>query len=295
MNFQPIAWHHLACDIPADWEISRYAIEPRAGRLEFAGRRRPQALLAWEPCRREPDRRATMLAFLRRQVLDAGGGRPPPEEGFRSLGTGPFLVGWHDALPRVQALAWLPASRHLLRWIFEDGRTAEGTPAPWVARVLGSFRPNDGDPRRYRLFGLHLLLPAHYEIERMAVFPANVMIAFEGRDKRRITARRWGLPEHLLGGRSLAAFHTAILAADGARVRQSAATRLGPHEACRLRYSQRPSHHMERYFGRDWTNGEALIWHDRDTARIHACEQIGPDRSPPLDFAAILPDAAPPA
>ena len=39
------------------------------------------------------------------------------------------------------------------------------------------------------------------------------------------------------------------------------------------------------------TDGEAILWHDRGAARLHACEQIGPERSPPLAFNEILPDA----
>ena len=58
-----------------------------------------------------------------------------------------------------------------------------------------------------------------------------------------------------------------------------------------LRYAQRPVHQMERYFGRGWTDGEAILWHDRDEARLHACEQIGPGRAPPLAFNEILPAA----
>ncbi len=287
---QAIAWHHFACDIPAAWEPARYAIEERAGRIEFVDRRHACAVVSWEPCAREPDRRTTMLAYLRARVLATRSGRAFAPEGFHAAETGIFLAGRHDDLPQVQALAWLPETRVLLRWIF-DSAQADGRLAPWLDDVLRSYRPNEGALRLYRLFGLHVRLPAQYQIERMAVYPANVMIAFEGRDKRRVTCRRWGLPEHLLGGQPLTTFYSRILAADGAAVRRVESARVGRHEACRLRYDQRPVHQMERFFGRGWKNGEALLWHDREEARLYACEQIGPESSAPLAFGAILPGA----
>ncbi len=292
VGLQTIAWHHLVCDIPAGWEAARYAIEARLGRIEFVERRRFCALLSWEPCPREPDRRTSLLAFLRTQVQDARRDRNVADAGFHDAEIGPFLVGWHDALPQVQALAWLPAAEPLLlRWIFDAGHEA-GALAPWVEGVLRSFRPNAGPQRLYRLFGLHVRLPEHFVIEQMAVYPANVMIAFEGRDKRRVTCRRWGMPEHLLGGDVPGVFYSRILSADGAQIQTATPARAGPHEACLIRYHQRPVHQMERYFGRGWTNGEALIWHDRTEARLYACEQIGPDRSTPLAFSEILPAAS---
>ena len=289
-SMQQIAWHHFICDIPDTWEAARYAIEARAGRIEWVERRTACGVVSWEPCAREPDRRTTMLAYLRARVVAERRGRAWSETGFHTTDNKPFLVGWHDDLPHVQALAWMPESGHLLRWIFE---TAHGPDAakPWVRDVLTSFQPNDGPFRLYRLFGLHVRMPAAYEIERMAVFPANVMMAFEGPDKRRVTCRRWGLPQHLLGEESLEAFYRRILAADGARVQTASAAHVDAHEACLLTYHQRPVHQMERYFGRGWTNGEALIWYDRTESRLYACEQIGPERSKALAFADILPGA----
>lgn len=285
---QQIAWHHLDCSIPSAWEPARYAIEPRAGRIEFVERRAARAVVSWEPCRREPDRRATLRDYLRARVLEL---RPRTEfapEDVRTAEHGRFFAGWHDELPQVQALTWLPESRVLLRWIFNEGQSG-GTPAPWIADILRSYRPNDGAIRRYRLFGLNVHLPKQYEIELMAVYPANVMIAFESRDKRRITCHRWGLPGHLLGKEPLDRFYSRILATDGAEIVKTEPARVGSHEACRLRYRQRPLHQMERYFGRGWTDGEAIIWHDRAAARLYACEQIGPESSPPIPFKEIFP------
>ena len=65
----PFAWHHLRGVVPADWEVSRFSMEDRVGRLEFANRRGLQATVSWEPCEREPDRLTTMTVFLANNVL----------------------------------------------------------------------------------------------------------------------------------------------------------------------------------------------------------------------------------
>ena len=37
-GFAPFAWHHLRGAVPAGWEVSRYSVEDRDGRLEFTDR-----------------------------------------------------------------------------------------------------------------------------------------------------------------------------------------------------------------------------------------------------------------
>ncbi|MBR1608382.1 MAG: hypothetical protein IJ678_02065, partial [Kiritimatiellae bacterium] len=63
------AWHHLRGRTPRGWEVSRYSMEDRAGRLEFADRTGLRATAAWEPCDREPDRATTMASFVAGNVL----------------------------------------------------------------------------------------------------------------------------------------------------------------------------------------------------------------------------------
>lgn len=286
---QYVAWHHLACEVPAEWEVSRYAVEPRAGRLEFATRAGLAALFSWEPCRREPDRATTMAGFLATHVLGPKSRTRIAVQELATLDAGPFLVGWHASCRQALALAWLAQPATLLRWVFEDA-VREDRLAPWVAPVTDSYRANEGPLRDYALCGIRCRLPAAFEIESMAVYPANVMVLFEGKDKRRATFRRWGLPEHTLGARPLAQVYAGILAADGAVVKSTRAGRVSGCEAVLADFTRRPEHQMERYFGRGWKNGRAVAWRDRVRQRIYAFEQIGPDASPALDFETTLPD-----
>jgi hypothetical protein len=285
-----LAWHHMICEIPSAWEVSRYAIEARVGRLEFATRHGLQALCSWEPCSREPDRATTMTGFLSANLPGTNRKDGPrlASEALQTATAGPYLLGWHAACPQVQALAWQPGAKVLLRWIFERA-LADGQPATWVTPVLASFRANDGPWREYALMGLRGRLPAAFEIEQMAAFPANVMIRFESSRKQAVTFRRWGLPDHIMGGEPLDGFYRRILTGAGATVLSSRPAQMSGCPAWALNYSARPEHQMERFFGRSWKGGGALVWHDHAEQRIYACEQIGPPKVLPLAWADILP------
>jgi hypothetical protein len=287
-----LAWHHLICEIPPEWEVSRYAVEARVGRLEFATRHGLQALFSWEPCAREPDRRTTMAGFLSANLLgDRRDGPRVAADRLLTADAGPFLLGWHATCPQIQAMAWQPDAKVLLRWIFEQA-LVDGQPAAWVRPVLTSFRPNEGHWRDYALMGVRGRLPAAFEIEHMAVYPANVMIRFESPRRQAVTFRRWGLPGHIMGGDSLELFYRRVLTANGVAVTASRPARVSGCEALAFDYSARPVHQMERFFGRCWTGGHALVWHDRDDQRIYACEQIAPPSVVPLAWSEILPASA---
>ena len=117
----PFAWHHLRGVVPADWEVSRYSVEDRDGRLEFANRRGLQALASWEPCEQEPDRPTTMATFLANNLVGrrAARARGLRATDIRTAEAGPFVLGWLDDDLPVQALAYDRAEKRLIRWVFE--------------------------------------------------------------------------------------------------------------------------------------------------------------------------------
>ena len=115
----------------------------------------------------------------------------------------------------------------------------------------------------------------------MTAHPADVELAFESRRKARATFHRWGLPELLLQGRSLETFYAALLRARGASVRQIGGATYNGLEGVKASFSQTGEHQLDRFMGRAWTNGEGLLWHDREEKRLYAFEQIGP-RGVPL-------------
>ncbi len=281
-----VAWHHFRFHIPADWEATAYSVEPRAGRIEFSTRAGFQGAVDWEPCRCPPDAQTLMTAFLRRHVVGIEDLPKRATEALTLREIAGFTAGWlGEALP-FQALRFLPAERTLLRWSFP--RCDERLVADLFEPILRSFVPNDGDLRVVALFGLRFEIPAHFELEDMVVLPANVMLAFEGKDKVRATFRRWGMPEVVLGGRSLESFYPWLLRAVEAAVSEvKPATILG-FPGVAVRFSQRGSHQMDRFLSRLWTGGQGLLWHDTRERRLVSFEQIGPPGARLLDPAAVL-------
>jgi hypothetical protein len=272
---QRIAWHHFRFRIPADWEVTSYAMERRVGRLEFSTRRGFEAMVSWEPCKREPDRESTMLSFLEKLVP---GERKRPDRiragALQTWESGGFLVGWCDETRPCQALKYLAESKVLLRWVFERGPRSRLDDV-WLP-VLKSWRPNDGPVRRYHLFGLDFVLSAEFELEEMNALPANVRLLFESDRRHRVTFRRWGLPEVILQGVAVQDFYPRFLNSQGCMAGKVKSDTLYGMPAVWVTYSQVGQHRMDHFMGRFWEGGQAVCWHDRTEKRIYAFEQIGP-------------------
>ena len=276
---QTFAWHHVAGRVPADWEVSQYAVEDRVGRIEWATRRGLEATVSWEPCEREPDRLTTMANFLSNQVARSRGGRRAklrPED-VRTKEIGPFLVGWAGELLPTTALAYDRFGGKLVQWIFE-GHSSERGRTALVEPVVAATGFND-DPAtcEYDLFGIRCVLPRDYKIEDMAAYPANAMMAFEGDEsKARVTFRRWGLADLILEGKTLESLYAEVVRTNSIRVESMEPRRINGCEGFLARFSAPREHHSERYFMRRWHNGLAYVWHDRAANRIHSFEQVGP-------------------
>jgi len=200
---------------------------------------------------------------------------------------GPFLMGYVGPDWPCQAYAYLDAPFRLLRWIFDPVGPDCPRAEAW-APLLSSFRPNHGPWRDYALAGLTFRLPEDYELETMNVLPANVMMAFESRQRGRVTVRRWGLPERILNGATLDRFHTRVLSAVGAVVREARIASVRGMDGAILRYEERGEHHMDRFMGRLW-EGEAYLWHNREERRLYAFEQAGPRGTQRLDREEVFP------
>lgn len=281
----PFAWHHVRGSVPADWEVSRYSVEDRAGRLEFASRRGLEATVGWEPCGREPDRLTTMASFVANNLV---GRKEAARRGLRAADVrtrevGPFMLGWLDGTLPVQALAWDRAGASLVSWVFEGGggeanlRSAE--------RILRSCDFND-DPgaQEYRLFGIRAKLPRDWKIEDMVALPANAMFSFEGETSHaRAVYRRWGLASFLLGDGPLLPFYRRVVATNRIEILSSEPCSVNGCDGFRARFAAPREHHGDRYMARRWKNGRAVVWHDPSENRINAFEQIGPDSAPVLD------------
>lgn len=281
-----IAWFHFSFDIPGDWEPSAYAVETRVGRIEFSNRSGYQALVSWEPCSRKPDLRVAMVSFLRKKMPHHQADDLRTVEDISTLQEGDFVLGWHGDMP-AQAVGYVPEDKVLLRWIFEDG--SEGAVNNRWRKIAASFQSNCGATRRYALFGLRFSLPGEFALEDMNCLPANVMMAFESKTKLRVTFRRWGLTEIVLQGRSLADFYAYFLQHEGCREMKIRETRVNGCRAVEAGYCQRGQHKMDRFMGKWWSDGRAVLWHDEHEGRVYSFEQIGPRKAPRLNFADVFP------
>lgn len=271
-----LAWHHLKCVLPPDWEVTAYSIEPRIGRLEFSTRQGLQALLSWEPCGREPDPDTTMRDFLEK-LFPASGLSANLASEIKIGRCGSWMLGAAARGP-AKALWYRPEQKILLSWVFEpSARDA-------MQAILGSSVPNEGAQRDYQIHGVHARVPANFDIEAMHVYAANVMIHFESDKRRRLIFRRWGMPHLVLDGRTLLEFAPWMLRAAGNTVQDSKEETLEGMPAVLSRFSMKPTFQLDKFMGRRWHNGEALLWLNPGEKRIYSFEQIGPSRTPALDL-----------
>lgn len=300
-NVQPVqvvsrfAWHHVRGAVPADWEVSRYAMEERAGRLEFATRNGLQLTIGWEPCGREPDRLSTMAVFLAKNII---GEKEAKKRGFsgadvRTEECGRFMIGYlSDDMP-LQALAYDAAGGSLLTFIFE-GRSSAAERARTVRPVLETIDFND-DPGmcEYALFGVRARLPRDFRVEDFSALPACVALSLESeKSKTRATFRRWGLADMLLGPRGLEPFYAAVAAGSQMELSAPEKTEVFGCEALSYSFSAPRRFHDDRFMARRWKNGRAVVWRDAAANRIYSFEQIGPDDRPEIPVTAAEPYGA---
>jgi hypothetical protein len=173
------AWHFFRCEIPDDWELLRYGLDPRIGELAFATRAGWQARFAWKAAR-------TVSAPLEWQLL-------PGDQGQRFERGVPDL-GLH------------------LTWTFEGASPEEG------ASILASTRLWSGGDRQMTLHGIVASYPERFVPVKVAVHPANVMLVLEAPERNRRVWRRWGLPEAVLRGQTRREFLRRLLQAEGLRL-----------------------------------------------------------------------------
>lgn len=269
---QTLAWPGFEFEIPADWEIVRHVCDHAGGRFEFATRKGFQAELGWGPGK-DTEPADAMRSFWSSASRGRNGAGAGP---FRVRDAGVFRVGWPapEAAQSCQAVHRLASLGLWLRWVFAppDGDAFDRVWGP----LLRSFRPNEGSVRRFAGFGLDVRVPADYALEDLAVLPANVAMRFESQRKARLTVRRLGLPELVLGGRPLETFYPLFLQGQRCEPGVAVPAHFRGCPAVRVPYAQRPEHRMEAFLGRAWADGEAWLWHAEAERRLYACEQIGP-------------------
>ena len=264
-KYNTLAWHHFKTVIPAEWEVTAYAVEARVGRIEFSTRCGLQAVVSWEPCRSDPDLDRTMRGFFYKLAIE--------DAAIESRSSGRFLLGYCKERNLAQGITCMAESFILIRWIFENETARENAVQD---RIMQSMEPNRGALIEYALFGLHLRIPEGFELEDAVTQPANVLLGFERPDRARLTFRRWGLPEYVLEGLSLDEYLEKFMKAQGGRVSYVSKVSFLGHDCARAEYAQRGQYQMDRFMGRPWPGGVARLWIDEDEKRLYCCQMIAP-------------------
>lgn len=283
-----VAWHHIKVTVPHDWEVTKYSVEDRVGRIEFGNREGLKATVSWEPCEREPSRLTTMKTFIQSNIYKKDLSKDVDSVETREVGD--YLVGWMaDPIVPCQAMGYNKETMHLIRWIFEGDRT-ENYREEVVFPILNSCSYNDSPKEHeYSLYGVHCVLPVDYKIEDIVTLPANVMMMFEAdKTHRRATFRRWGLASTILGKKDLFDFYKPILRSLNIQAELVSKCTVNGCEGRILSFSSLREHHGDRYMRRRWHNGEAIIWYNKEENRIYTFEQIGPDKTKPLEFTSVF-------
>jgi len=166
-----IAWHDVIFELPDHWEVARYSIASRVGRLEFADRDGARGVLSWETCKRLPDEARILTEYHRRYLKEYD---KDAFQRFTDLETrriGVFLTGQPADGQPCQAVTHLERQSKVLLWRFPafSRSTFERAWRP----ILESFRPNEGDWRTWSMFGIRCRLPRAFEVETAACKPAD--------------------------------------------------------------------------------------------------------------------------
>lgn len=192
-------------------------------------------------------------------------------------------MGWLDATLPVVALGWDKSGASVLTWVFEGG--ASPSLVERAGAILQACSFND-DPQfeRYAIFGIDASLGREWKIEDMVALPANVSVFFENeKSKARAVFRRWGLASFLLAGKSLQECYRSAVATDKIAISSFSPVQINGKPGLCASYSAPREFHGDRYMGRTWENGRALVWHDTSENRINVFEQIGPKSAARLD------------
>ena len=276
---QTLAWHHLKCLIPEDWEVTTYALPASEGRLELSTRQGVQAQVSWDTCKTTPDVRRMMTELHRRHLRKS---RPQRFLEFQELSTiqaGDFLAGFWETGGLCHAGRFLEEERILVRWEFPDYRP-EMLDGLW-APLLKSCEPNAAEWRDYAVFGLHVAFPAEFKPTEVSPFPANATMAFENPAGLNVVLHRWGLPDLVLAGQTLENFYVNALSRSGCRARKTRQVSLSGVDAFEVEYDRRAERGVEKLYGR-WP-GRGVIWRNDEEMRLYALEQTGPRKLPRLD------------
>lgn len=276
---QPFGWHGLCGLLPSEWEPLAYSIKAEGGRIEFHTRRGLASVYHWKTVTQVPDLQRTVASLLE------GGSSPGAIHISQVICTPEWHVWRAEQTASIGCARYFPQLRLLAVWVI-----APDTPAEDWLTVIAKAEPNVGGFRRWCLFGIDASLPSDYQITRVRAFPANVRLEFsKGKGRHLLSIQRWGLPEDVLGGRSLEAFARRILFSTHHRPLRAIPT--DPKTGgVRVAFRPHRSNPFMGWIGRG-RQGEIEIRLEQNGHRLLLLEQQIPAGAPCFSYDEILPCA----
>ena len=234
------AWLYVQTQVPEDWEITVYGKDPTFGRMVLATRNGLCATYRWQQRGKKQKNANSELSWTRHEEADGG-----------------CVVNARAEDVGVD-----------LSWEFTPlgAGEAEG--------ILARMTRNAGEYRTYALHGILARVPEAFLPDRIQAYPANTMLGFAAPDHARRVYRRWGLPEYVLRGLSIADFFQKLLEAEGMRVDGVKRVQVFGYPATRILFSNRGLSAGARFLGRR-ANGVGWIWVDTEWKRLCTYEAIG--------------------
>jgi hypothetical protein len=278
---QPFGWHGLRGLLPSEWEPLAYSIKAEEGRIEFHTRRGLASVYHWKIVSQPPDLQRTIASLL-------VGGSSPGSNLICQETSLPAWQAWRvEPMGSIGSARYFPQAQLLALWVFLPATSAED----WLT-VLAKAEPNVGKFRHWCLFGINAFIPSDYQITRVQVFPANVRLEFR-KEKGRfyLAIQRWGLPEDILGGRSLETLARRLLLSTHHRPLRTALT--DPTKGgVRVAFRPHRSSRLMRWLGRG-RQGEIEIRPEQKGHRLLLLEQQIPTGATYLPYDDVLPKSIP--
>lgn len=187
-------WRHLRLELPPDWELLQFTRRPQRGRCAFADRYGFRLEISWRNVPSPPDFDRMMGDYAAR--LRA---RNMPDARRIRVARWPGLHGVENGVQTTRFGQYFDEASCILEAVFlwPDDRDAALERA--VLRGIAEEPPREGGARRWRAFGLDVLVPAGTYLEEARVVPGEVDLVFQDPAGRsRVRARRIGLVDRWL-------------------------------------------------------------------------------------------------
>jgi len=220
-------WRHLSVRLPRDWEMLQFTRNLQFGRCAYADRYDFRFELSWRAVPGPPDT-DRMLSDYAAELLRNGCKEPKRIR----HGAWAGLQGGGGGVPASRFGRYFPGEACLVEAVF---RWTTGADRDLAAGILDSIREEpagaDGS-RRWRAFGMDLLVPRGLALQSCRVEPARAEMTFENKGgSAALRAKRQGMLSEWFDGRVADRVRQAA-AADLAVARESAVRHNGHHVVC---------------------------------------------------------------